>query len=141
MKESMVIMVVLVSMVAGSPTDWGETNNHEGFESISINFSGGKVGDMALTILHEACHAILGDPPNDEARNAEHQSIYNVEYSYLLALSWAGVEFSSGDITKGEKNFVMHVTHLCFYGFGYNQESQVPLSEILTRWIQGSVLC
>ncbi len=52
--------------------DWGQTNNPD--KIISINFSSGKVGDIALTVLHEVCHAMLGDPKDKEDRQQSEHS-------------------------------------------------------------------
>ena len=54
-----------------------------------------KIGDVTLTVLHEVCHAVLGGTIKEQIK-AEHQVIYSVEYSYLVALDWLGVEFSRG---------------------------------------------
>ncbi len=92
---------------------------------------------MTLTVLHEVCHAILGDPGDKEQAKTQHRSIYNVEFSYFMALRAAGVEFSNGDIRKHEPNFMQHIKNMTEFGFGLDSGKQVPLSEITYRWVRG----
>jgi RHS repeat-associated protein len=112
--------------------DWGQTID----ENISINFSSGAVGDVTLTVLHEASHAALGGYTSLEESREQHQSIYNVEYSYMVALQKFGVQFSSGNFLEGEYDFVGHVVRLRD-AYGCVPEKQVPISEILRRWTRG----
>jgi RHS repeat-associated protein len=109
--------------------DWGTIKDN----NILINFTSGKVGDMTLTILHEVSHAVLGPSFTKEQDTKQHLSIYNVEYSYLIGLSGLGVEFSSGEFLKGEKNFMRHIKHLATIGY-VCPECRVPISEIIKGW-------
>jgi RHS repeat-associated protein len=111
---------------------WGSTNNHEGAESISINFSSRKVGDITLTILHEVCHAVLGGE-SAEAGRAQHPFIYGVEYSYMLVLNDFGVPISSTDLSMRKPNFFLHVySNLLSYDPSWDHKA--PISGILEKW-------
>jgi RHS repeat-associated protein len=104
---------------------WGATNNSE--NTIFINFSRGKVGDVTLTVLHEVSHAILGGTTGEQIER-EHQFIFGVEYSYMVALGLCGVEFSKDFRADLEGDVLV---------FDPEKEHRVPVFEIMKRWTQG----
>jgi RHS repeat-associated protein len=69
------------------------TTNHDN-NTIKLNFSSGKVGDVILSALHEVCHAILGGT-TFEAVDKEHEFIFGVEFNYMIALNGQGVHPSN----------------------------------------------
>ncbi len=71
---------------------FGITDNNN--KVISLNLSISKVGDLALTLLHEVCHGTLGADTFGEMEK-EHSFIYGVEVSYMEALNAFDVAFSS----------------------------------------------
>jgi RHS repeat-associated protein len=87
-----------------------------------------KIGDVALTVLHEVCHAVLGKAP-DGNYDLQHQHIYGVEYSYLVALGWLDVEFSYGPLS--------FASQLASKASRYDEDGiyRVPITEILEDWI------
>ncbi len=113
-------------------SEWGLIDPSTG--TISINFSSGKVGDVTLTILHEACHIVLGECETGEEMDRQHDFIYGVEYSYMVALSGLGVDFSHGDSRKGERNFVLHLTSQVAAHSG--TAHQIPLT-VVVRTLKG----
>jgi len=89
-----------------------------------------KIGDVALTLLHEVCHAVLGGTTKEQIK-AEHQIIYSVEYSYLVALDWLGVEFSRGHLSFTSQLKSKAIKH------DKDGLYRIPITEILNKWICG----
>lgn len=87
-----------------------------------------KIGEVALTVLHEICHAVLGKAPDDNY-DLQHQHIYSVEYSYLVALGWLDVDFTYGNLS--------FASQLASKAIQYDEKGiyGVPIVEILTNWI------
>ena len=110
---------------------WGLTDHDT--KTISINFTSGKLGDVTLTILHEVCHAVLG--PWDQ--DIQHDFIYSVEHSYMVALRALGVEFSAGGIQDNKllPNFVLHIKAQASIHdpHGYHRVPPLEVAKILTR--------
>jgi RHS repeat-associated protein len=123
----------VTSLIVNGQEAWGVVTP----DGIRINTSSGKVGDFTLTMLHEISHVAI--PGNDQ--NTEHPFIWGVEYSYFVALSWVGVEFSNEDIREGGKwNFALHV-HAEVQDSDRGGLHRVSLDQILRRWIEGSLPC
>ncbi|MGC1123365.1 MAG: RHS repeat-associated core domain-containing protein, partial [Candidatus Methanofastidiosia archaeon] len=126
-------MKAVTSLIVNGQEAWGAVTP----DGIRINISSGKIGDFTLTMLHEISHVAL---PGDD-QGAEHPFIWGVEYSYFLALSWAGVEFSNEDLQKGGRwNFALHAydkVRECDRG----GQHRVSLDQILRRWMEGSLPC
>ena len=59
---------------------WGLTDPENNV--ITLNFKSVTIGDVALTILHEVSHVVLGCKDQDK----EHHYIYGIEYKYMVAL-------------------------------------------------------
>ncbi len=96
-------------------------------KTISINFSSGKVGDVALTVLHEVSHIACGGTTADEIA-AEDVLLAGPEFSYMQALCSFGVEFSY--------DFKI-VAEGAALGLDPDEKHRVPLSEITFRWVRG----
>lgn len=97
--------------------------------TVSINFQrSGKVTDVGLILAHEISHATLTiskkyrhiDMPEQE------KIIYGVQYSYMTALRYLGVEYS--------KEYSDHVFRMRNY-HNPQGEHHVPISQILRRWL------
>jgi RHS repeat-associated protein len=127
--ETSITIKAVNGLIVGEKTAWGVVTS----DGIRINVDSGKVGDFALTMLHEISHAVLGG----ENQDAEHPFIWGVEFSYFVALSVAGVEFSSGD-TKSEAgmNFQQHAADKAWY-YDPGGEHQISNYEFLKKWISG----
>ena len=89
-----------------------------------------KIGDVTLTVLHEVCHAVLGGTTKEQIF-AEHKVIYSVEYSYLVALGWLGVEFSHGHLSFTSQLKSKAIKH------DKDGLYRIPITEILNKWICG----
>jgi RHS repeat-associated protein len=102
---------------------WGEYDPDT--ETVSINFNrSGNVADVALVFLHEASHAILDD--SGLSIPEQEQLIYSVEYSYMLASRFWGVEYSD-----------LYRTHIFSQVFIRDRSGfyQPPFPGILERWL------
>ena len=97
--------------------------------TVSINFQkSGKVTDVGLILAHEISHATLTiskkyrhiDMPEQE------KIIYGVQYSYMTALRYVGVEYST--------EYSDHVFRMRNY-YNPQGEHHVPISQILRRWL------
>jgi hypothetical protein len=82
---------------------------------------------VTLTVLHEVSHAILGGTTGEQIER-EHQFIFGVEYSYMVALGLCGVEFSKDFRADLEGDVLV---------FDPEKEHRVPVFEIMKRWTQG----
>ncbi len=125
---TMIVDNELKNEISGEP-EYGETDH--GSNTIKLNFSSGKVGDVILSALHEVCHAILGGT-TFEAMVKEHEFIYGVEFNYMIALNAQGVEFSD--------SFKSHIIANAF-GSSENRIGLVSVQEISKKWIQRWKAC
>jgi RHS repeat-associated protein len=95
---------------------------------LSINFQKhGKIAEVALTICHEMSHAFLTDLKLHI--NQEHAIIYSVEYSYMAALDFMGVEIT--------QSFWNHV-HSQMAGNDSKGYHVISMYEFLDRWCSTS---
>ncbi len=94
--------------------------------TVSINFSVcTKAGDVALTVLHEMCHATLAGEFGDQ--EYEHSIIYSVEHSYMtMYKTFLGAEFS--------EKFVTHIEGSVLF-YDRSMLNEAPLPEIMERWL------
>ncbi len=122
-KESSYTMEIAHDLKVNGQDVFGCVNG----KTISINFSSGKVGDVALAVLHEVCHVVLGGTTAEEIK-AEDILIAGPEFSYMQALRAADVEFS--------EDFKIAIEG-AGRGIDAGGKHQVPLSEIVNRWVRG----
>ena len=110
--------------------EWGKFDTAT--STIKVKFAkSGKVADMALTALHEICHAVLGGQYGDQ--DYEHQFIYSVQYSYAFALKSLGVDISAGVFLTGE---VGYLNHLWVEAHEHDPSflHEVPIPDIVEKW-------
>ena len=122
----------LIDPKSGFPA-WGLTVPKEAGtkenDTILINFGlGGTAADMALTVLHEVSHAVLGC--KDERK--EHEYIYGVEYSYMVCLRALGYQFS--------QDFQEHIVARS-KRYDPDRIHRVPIIEICKKWVRGWRRC
>jgi len=108
---------------------WGKTDHDN--NTIFLNFSSKKVGDIILSALHEVCHAILGGT-TFKAIEKEHEFIFGVEFNYMIALNAQGVEFS--------QDFKDSIIGDAFV-YSSHRIGLVSVQEISKKWIQGWKKC
>jgi RHS repeat-associated protein len=124
-EEEWTIYATQTLIVNGEPA-YGNTNPEN--NTIIIRFTPEtKIGDVALTVLHEVCHAVLGGT-TDEQIFTEHQLIYSAEYSCMASLIWFDVEFSDkfiGHIDREAKSYDSFEVY------------RFPITKIINNWIVG----
>ena len=102
---------------------YGEANDNN--FTISINFNlCDTVGGVALTVLHEVSHAVLGC--KDESQ--KHKYIYSIQYQYMTALYKLGVDFS--------QKYMDHIG-LRSKQYDPNKIYRIPIVEICKKWVRG----
>ena len=86
-----------------------------------------KIGEVALTLLHEVCHAVLGGTTKEQIY-AEHQLIYSAQFSCMASLLWFDVEFSD--------KYKEHIDRQ-MKAYDSFEVYRFPITNLINNWICG----